>query len=664
MTALSIQPTFPIFTDAAGEPLENGYIWIGTTNLDPQVNPINVYWDAALTQLAAQPIRTLNGYPANSGTPARLYVNSDYSIRVMNKNASVVYSAPAATERLNGSILTGLNAANVVYDPAGTVAVATTVQTKLRETVSVKDFGAVGDGVTDDTAAIQACLTANAAREIVFPLGGTFKVTSGLTVGAGTTLRMYGATINASSSAFIVFTLGSGCAVFGGTINGSGNGSFNINSRAIYAVGVNNSPSAPTYIVGPIVRDVTINNFGAYGVYVQYATTPTVQNCSINHIGYAGVMFLSCIDGSVDGNAIYDISPGTSSNAYGVSATRAVSALNDTTVNPRSKNCRITNNLIDGVTIWEGIDSHAADGLLISGNTVTNCQTGIACVSSHYGLDDDIASSGLVISNNKVTLTSGLGNGIVVVGATDGSGVLVDYSDTVSITGNNVIGGGVAASTINGGILVSVAKNVTISGNNVINSRVNGICIYTDVLGFSVNGNVIVDPWDNTASPNCIRHVSNNCIGSIQGNTFVRRNTGLGTNVAVSSVRFGATTGTNISVGKNSYSGITSSFLQFAGDTFTGIDVTQAASEKGQATVSITSGGGSALVDVTFNKVFPSSTPKINAFISSAINGGGKAPIFRITNLTNTGFRLIAYPYDNGTFTATGTVTVEWFATT
>jgi hypothetical protein len=145
MSALSIQPTYPIFTDRAGEPLEAGYIWIGTANLNPITNPISVYWDAALTQPAVQPIRTVSGYPSNAGTPARLYVNSDYSIQVQNKNGTVVYSAPAATERLSSDLVT--------FIQAGPGAVQRTAQNKMRETVSVKDFGAVGNGVTDDSAA-------------------------------------------------------------------------------------------------------------------------------------------------------------------------------------------------------------------------------------------------------------------------------------------------------------------------------------------------------------------------------------------------------------------------------------------------------------------------------------------------------------------------------
>jgi hypothetical protein len=160
MSALSIQPTYPIFTETDGLPLENGYIWIGTANLDPQGNPINVYWDAALTIAAPQPIRTLNGYPSRSGTPARLYVNSDYSIRVQDKNGSLIYSSPTATERYNDAVISGINAEDVLYDPPFAGAVQTNQEEVNSRYVSVKDFGAIGNGVANDTAALIAAETA------------------------------------------------------------------------------------------------------------------------------------------------------------------------------------------------------------------------------------------------------------------------------------------------------------------------------------------------------------------------------------------------------------------------------------------------------------------------------------------------------------------------
>jgi len=91
MSALSIQPPYPAFAGADGLPLENGYIWVGAVNLNPQVNQIAVYWDSALTIAAAQPIRTLNGYPVYLGTPARFYSASDYSIQVLDSKGTVVY---------------------------------------------------------------------------------------------------------------------------------------------------------------------------------------------------------------------------------------------------------------------------------------------------------------------------------------------------------------------------------------------------------------------------------------------------------------------------------------------------------------------------------------------------------------------------------------------
>jgi hypothetical protein len=93
MSVIEVQPPYPAFAGADGQPLENGYIWIGTVNLNPQVNQIAVYWDAALTIAAVQPIRTLNGYPVYQGTPARFYVGSDYSIQVLDSKGSVVYTS-------------------------------------------------------------------------------------------------------------------------------------------------------------------------------------------------------------------------------------------------------------------------------------------------------------------------------------------------------------------------------------------------------------------------------------------------------------------------------------------------------------------------------------------------------------------------------------------
>jgi len=93
MSTVSVPAPYPAFAGADGQPLEDGYIWIGTAGLPPIGNAINVYWDAAQTLAAVQPIRTQGGYPVNSGTPSRLFVGSDYSIQVQDKNGSVVYTS-------------------------------------------------------------------------------------------------------------------------------------------------------------------------------------------------------------------------------------------------------------------------------------------------------------------------------------------------------------------------------------------------------------------------------------------------------------------------------------------------------------------------------------------------------------------------------------------
>jgi hypothetical protein len=239
MALTQVTGPYPIFTDLDGSPLDDGYLYIGAINDDPETNPIQVFWDSALTIPATQPIRTSNGYAYRNGTPALIYTAGQFSITIRNKrNEFVLYSPvgygfdPAAVSAsvvkndfvgdgvqvafvlsaspstilatnifINGvyqekdsytlsgntitfsvapplsssieimtnetGIINSGNATAISYTLTEPGAVAQTVQTKLDQYVSVKDFGAVGDGVADDTAAIQAAVDA------VAPTGGS-----------------------------------------------------------------------------------------------------------------------------------------------------------------------------------------------------------------------------------------------------------------------------------------------------------------------------------------------------------------------------------------------------------------------------------------------------------------------------------------------------------
>ena len=69
------------------------------------------------------------------------------------------------------------DAESTSFIQAGVGAVERTVQDKMREWVSVKDFGAVGDGVADDSAAILAAITAAGGKQVKIP-PGTYRITS------------------------------------------------------------------------------------------------------------------------------------------------------------------------------------------------------------------------------------------------------------------------------------------------------------------------------------------------------------------------------------------------------------------------------------------------------------------------------------------------------
>lgn len=209
MTAISVNPPYPIFTDVDGNPLNDGYIYVGIANQNPEVLPVAVYWDSALTIPAVQPIRTNGGYPARNGTPSRVYTSSDYSITVRNKNGSFVYSAPVSTTYLSSEqvsaddgsggslwttaqgfinkVLSSTGSSILGYIQAGLNRIGTTAQSKLREHHSVFDFmtsaqiAAVKAGtVVDVSSAVQTAIQSINSENITtlyFPAGEYYLAT-------------------------------------------------------------------------------------------------------------------------------------------------------------------------------------------------------------------------------------------------------------------------------------------------------------------------------------------------------------------------------------------------------------------------------------------------------------------------------------------------------
>lgn len=162
---------------------------------------------------------------AGSKNNAQVYIDGVYQLKssfsVSGTTLTFTEAPPlnSQIEVIIGKAIDTLDAdsGNINYNQGGTGAQTRTVESKLQDVVSVKDFGATGDGVTDDTAAIQAAINAalnastNSAIEIP---AGIYVISNTLTMNTGRVPSIYGAGSNAVTIICAAGSFSSAQAIF------------------------------------------------------------------------------------------------------------------------------------------------------------------------------------------------------------------------------------------------------------------------------------------------------------------------------------------------------------------------------------------------------------------------------------------------------------------
>ncbi len=262
----------------------------GTTTL------ATLYSDNGIT------LRTNPFLSASNGQVAFYAANGLYDLVVTKTGYESVYISGIELDDLLASSGSG----SVGYLPAGTGAVARTVQGKLREAVSVSDFGAVGNGVADDTAAIQTAITAvkNTSKQLFFP-AGSYRVTSSLVMDAvGMSFMGAGGGGNARSATGSAGVVGTGSNVSATQIIGDFNGGavIRIKAQGCKVSDMTISRSASAYAASFAVVDAGVMVCPDDAVGYQTTRKAYLLNLRVMNTNGDGILFANDVVNSMAEN--------------------------------------------------------------------------------------------------------------------------------------------------------------------------------------------------------------------------------------------------------------------------------------------------------------------------------------------------------------------------
>jgi parallel beta-helix repeat protein len=406
---------------------------------------------------------------AGSKNNAQVYIDGVYQLKSsfsVSANTLTFTEAPPLNSQIEiiiGNAIANLDgdSGNVNYNQGGTGAQTRTVENKLQEFVSVKDFGAVGNGVADDTAAIQAAIDAvgSAGGGSVYVPVGTYKLTSSLTV-----TNDYVSIIGDGSSASIL--LG----------NNPVNWIIKFNANADYM------KLDGLWIKGSAVDNTTTQ----YGVgYTSDTDDPEnviIQNCKFSHSNN-GIVIGTGRYWKITQNSFETLVGIISGTGYGILA-----AANN------------SNNVFSENTFKGTLTSHLRHAIynsvgsrfnVVSNNVIKDCNEGAItfnATSAQAGV------LGVIASNNII----------------EGGGVAAtNDSAAINLNGNIqdcIVSGNIIRDRSNAGIIATDAGEGGLCTNNTIKNN--------SVIDVAYNGLILMGTKNCTLSDNYVHNASNGNSGT------------------------------------------------------------------------------------------------------------------------------------------------------
>ena len=457
------------FFDNSGNVLTGGLLYSYTAGT---TTPVATYTSVSGLTANSNPIVL----DAAGRVPEQIWLTdgAGYKFRLENSVGTQIGSWDNITSQNTAS--SGLAASAISYTAAGSSTVRT-VQAKLQEMVSVKDFGAVGNGVTNDTAAVQLAINSN-AKAVYFP-SGTY-LCNLITLVSGQTL--YG------DGAASIIKYNSGSALLYGLSASAGTYLENITIRDLQLLGIVATSGFSEFIhlinVNGVrnftVQNCQINGFQGDGLYLGAYTDNTrhnvnveVINCLFDGINKDNRNAVSVIDGTnvrIEGNTFQNVSRSSMPGPVDVEPNDVANVLLDISVVGNTfRNSDGSNGMVS-VVIASTLTT-APSGFVITNNTMAgSTQYAVNLrIFNDYATPQNIVISnntstcpgflrcypfvrGMIVSGNAVTFTTKE----TLIGFVSG-----DDQYDVSITGNTFVGNNTRrAMTVRDGSRIAVVNNV------------------------------------------------------------------------------------------------------------------------------------------------------------------------------------------------------------